>query len=206
MTHPGPDRGLTLLELVAVLSIFALVAVMGLQSLSGMMRARDRLSAADDQAAGLARGLTLLREDLKAADATVFWPPAATDPEPAFLDQSATEGWFALTTAGRQMLPERQTAGRARVIWRHDRETERLTRQIWPVLRPASTAARQPETTVFERVAGLRLRSYADAEDGWIAGWGQPDPSLRYPPLPRAIEVEVESVAYGALRIVVAYP
>ncbi|MGR3696731.1 MAG: PulJ/GspJ family protein, partial [Roseovarius sp.] len=49
------DRGLTLLELVAVLAIFSLVAVMGLQALSGMMRARDRLTDADEQAAALAR-------------------------------------------------------------------------------------------------------------------------------------------------------
>lgn len=206
MTRSAADRGLSLLELVAVLAIFALVAVMGLQSLSGMMRARDRLSAADDQAAALARGLTLLREDLKAVDATVFWPPAATEPEPALLDQSAAEGWFALTTAGRQMLPERQTAGRARVIWRHDRETERLTRQIWPVLRPASAVALRPEVTVFDRVAGLRLRAYVGPEEGWIAGWGLPDQPPQRPALPRAIEVELESIAYGPLRIVVAYP
>ena len=46
------DRGLTLLELVAVLAIFSLVAVMGLQALSGMMRARDRLH--DDARRGIA--------------------------------------------------------------------------------------------------------------------------------------------------------
>ncbi|WP_297774250.1 type II secretion system protein GspJ [uncultured Roseovarius sp.] len=206
MTHTNTsDRGLTLLELVAVLSIFALVAVMGLQSLSGMMHARDRLAEADEQAAALARGLTLLREDLKSADAAAFWPPATIEPQPAFLDFSAAQGWFALTTAGRAVLPEMQAAGQARVIWRHDREAERLTRQAWPVLRPASDAALLPETTVFERIAGLRLRAYASLEEGWVAGWGQPDLPLR-PALPKAIEVDLESSAYGPLRVVVAYP
>ena len=41
------DKGLTLLELVVVLSLFALVAVMGLQALSGTMRAQDRLIGVD---------------------------------------------------------------------------------------------------------------------------------------------------------------
>lgn len=205
MTRATADRGLTLLELVAVLAIFALVAVMGLQALSGMMRARDRLTDADEQAAALARGLTLLREDLKSAAAMPFWPPDAIDPEPAFVDLTGPEGRFALTTAGRAVLPEVQAAGQARVIWRHDREADRLTRQIWPVLRPASDLALAPETAVFERVAGLRLRAYAGAEEGWISDWGQPD-LLSRPALPRAIEVEIESIAYGPLRIVVAYP
>jgi len=205
MTRAVSDRGLTLLELVAVLAIFSLVAVMGLQSLSGMMRARDRLTVADEEAAALARGLTLLRRDLKAADDAAFWPPEAPEPQPALLDQSAAEGWFALTTAGRASLPDRQTAGRARVIWRHDREAERLTRQVWPVLRPASDTALWPEITVLDRVAGLRLRAYAGREDGWIAGWGQPDQALR-PALPKALEVEIESLRHGLLRVMVAYP
>ncbi|WP_417726340.1 type II secretion system protein GspJ [Roseovarius sp.] len=205
MTRPASDRGLTLLELVAVLAIFALVAVMGLQALSGMMRARDRLTEADERAAALARGLTLLREDLKSAAAMPFWPPDALDPDPALLDLTGPEGRFALTTAGRGVLPEVQAAGQARVIWRHDREADRLTRQIWPVLRPASDQALAPETTVFEQVAGLRLRAYAGLEEGWVADWGQPDLALR-PALPKAISVEIESITYGPLRIVVAYP
>jgi general secretion pathway protein J len=199
------DRGLTLLELVAVLAIFALVAVMGLQALSGMMRARDRLTDADEQAAALARGLTLLREDLKSAAALPFWPPGALDPEAAFLDRTGPAGWFALSTAGRAVLPEVQAAGQARVIWRHDRDADRLTRQVWPVLRPASDLAQSPEITVFERVAGLRLRAYAGTEEGWVTDWGVPNLVPR-PALPKAIEIEIESIAYGPLRIVVAYP
>lgn len=199
------DRGVTLLELVAVLSIFALVAVMGLQALSGMMRARDRLSAADDKAATLARGLTLLRADLKAAAGMPFWPPDAVDPDPAFVDHSADEGWFALSTVGQPVLPEAQLAGQSRVIWRLDREAERLIRQVWPVLRPATGLALAPPATVFESVAGLRVRAYAGAEEGWVSAWGLPEGALR-PSLPKAIEVMIESEDYGPLRVMVAYP
>ena len=40
-----PDAGLTLIELIVAMALFALVAAMGLQVLNGMLRARDRLVA-----------------------------------------------------------------------------------------------------------------------------------------------------------------
>jgi len=205
MTGAG-ERGLTLVELVAALAIFALVAVMGLQTLSGMMRARDRTSDAADDAAALSRGLVLLRADLKAAADLRFWPPGAVEPEPPLLDLSAEEGRFALSTEARAVLPAEQAAGTERVIWHHDRRGERLLRIVWPVLRPASDAARSPETEIFEDVAGLRLRAYAGPEEGWIGGWGQQDAEEARPGLPRAVEVIVASERYGALRVMVALP
>lgn len=207
MTEAPPlgDRGVTLLELVAVLSIFALVAVMGLQSLSGMMRARDRLGLADDKSARLARGLTLLRADLKSAAGLPFWAPDAVEPDPAFVDQSADAGWFALSTDGQPVLPESLLAGQSRVIWRLDRDADRLIRQVWPVLRPASDVAQAPPATVFEHIAGLRVRAFAGVEEGWVSDWGVPDGVVR-PALPKAIEVLIDSEDYGPLRVMVAYP
>lgn len=199
------ERGLTLLELVAAMAIFALVAVMGLQTLGGMLRARDGIAGASDEAATLARALALLRADLKAAANLRFWPPEAFEPAPPLLDRSAEEGWFALSTEGRAVLPEAQTAGTERVIWRHDRAEERLLRAVWPVMRPASEAALSPETQVLDRVSGLRLRAYAGPEEGWVAGWGQPDEDTRLR-LPRAIEVTLESELYGPIVILVALP
>ena len=199
------ERGLTLLELVAAMAIFALVAIMGLQTLGGMLRARDRVGAAEQSAVTLARGLTLLRADLKSAADLDFWPPAAFAPEPAFLDRSAEVGEFALSTEAHAVLPEAQTAGTERVIWRHDRRGERLLRIAWPVLHPASKAARAPEMVIFEGVVGLRLRAYAVPEEGWVGGWGQ-DADLARLGLPRAVEVIVQSERYGALRVIVALP
>jgi general secretion pathway protein J len=204
MTEAG-SRGLTLVELVAALAIFSLVAIMGLQTLSGMMRARDGTTAAATEAAALARGLVLLRADLKAAADLPFWPPEAVEPEPPLLDLSAEEGRFALSTEARAVLPGTQAAGTERVIWRHDRRGERLLRTAWPVLRPASEAARAAETVIFEGVAGLRLRAYAGPEEGWIGGWGQA-PEAAQADLPRAVEIILQSERYGALRVLVALP
>ncbi|PKQ12165.1 MAG: hypothetical protein CVT70_10655 [Alphaproteobacteria bacterium HGW-Alphaproteobacteria-1] len=199
------ERGLTLLELVAAMAIFALVAVMGLQTLSGMLRARDSTDAAAENAAALARALALLRADLKSAADLRFWPPEAFEPEPPLLDRSAEEGWFALSTEARAVLPGAQTAGTERVIWRHDRAGERLLRAVWPVMRPASDAALSAETGVLDRVSGLRLRAYAGPEEGWVAGWGQPGEEARLR-LPRAMEITVESELYGPIVILVALP
>jgi len=204
MTGTG-TRGLTLIELVAALAIFSLVAIMGLQTLSGMMRARDRTTDAADDAATLSRGLVLLRADLKAAANLPFWPPEAVEPEPPLLDLTAEEGRFALSTEARAVLPGAQAAGTERVIWRHDRRGERLLRIAWPVLHPASKAARAPEMVIFEGVVGLRLRAYAVPEEGWVGGWGQ-DADLARLGLPRAVEVIVQSERYGALRVIVALP
>jgi general secretion pathway protein J len=178
---------------------------MGLQALSGMMRARDRLTAADEEAAALARGLTLLRADLKAASGAWFWPPDTPDPQPPLLDRSAEDGWLALTTSGRAVLPEALLAGQERVIWRHDRQAERLTRQVWPVLRPASVQALAPETEIFDRIAEFQVRSYAGPEEGWVDGWGQPEPQARTE-LPKAVELRIDSERYGPLRVMVAWP
>ncbi|WP_294606249.1 type II secretion system protein GspJ [uncultured Roseovarius sp.] len=201
---PADDRGLTLLELVAVLSIFAMVAVMGLQALGGMMRARDRIADADHKAAALSRGLALLRNDLKSAAPRAFWPPEGTEPEPAFLDQSADEGVLVFSTSGQPVLPGVQAAGLSRVIWRHDRKSERLMRQVWPVLRPASEDALAPETEIFDRIAGFRVSAYAGPEEGWVAGWGLPGPLPRLA-LPEAVEIQFDSDIYGPLRVVVSY-
>ncbi|SFO01717.1 type II secretion system protein J (GspJ) [Roseovarius lutimaris] len=209
MTVPPPsraaqDRGLTLLELVAVLSIFAMVAVMGLQALGGMMRARDRITDADEKAAALSRGLTLLRSDLKSAAALAFWPPESIESEPAFLDQSADEGILAFSTSGQPVLPDDQAAGRSRVIWRYDREDEQLIRQVWPVLRPASEAALAPEMEIFDNIASFRVSAYASPEEGWVAGWGVPGPLSR-PDLPDAVDIQFDSDVYGPLRVMVSY-
>jgi len=199
------ERGLTLIELVAAMAIFALVAVMGLQTLGGMIRARDRTSEAATDAAALSRGLVLLRADLKAAADLSFWPPGAVAPDPPLLDLSAEEGRLAFSTEARAVLPGAQAAGTERVIWRHDRQNERLLRSAWPVLHPASDAARGAETVIFENVAGLRVRAYSGPEEGWVGRWGQ-DPGNARPGLPRAVEVIVESERYGPLRVLVAQP
>ena len=61
MKRVSRDRGLTLIELVVAMAVFALVAVMGLQSLSGSLRMRDGLTARAEDSAALAQAIAVLR-------------------------------------------------------------------------------------------------------------------------------------------------
>ena len=85
--------GFSLLELVAVLSIFALVALIGVQVLQATIRNSERLVEVSDDNADLARTLALLRQDLDAA-----LPMSFTEPNGANQPSLQTEtGGFALT-------------------------------------------------------------------------------------------------------------
>ena len=204
--HEAPPReaGISLLELVIVLMLFALVAVMGLQALSGAMRAEGRLSAVDAATARMTRALTLLRNDLKSADSRSFWPPGADEPARAFIDLSAQEGVLEFTISGQPVLPEVQSAGFSRVIWRHDRDKNRLTRQVWPVLRPGADRAAAPEIEMLSGILALRVLSYAGEDAGWVEEFGTKARAFDLP-LPEAVELNLESGIYGPLRIVVRF-
>ncbi len=198
------DAGITLLELVIVMALFALVAVMGLQALSGAMRADERLRKVDDATARMTRALTLLRNDLKSADSRVFWPPGAEEAARPFIDLTASDGVLEFTIAGQPVLPDVQSAGFSRVIWRHDRENNRLTRQVWPVLRPAGDQALAPEVEMLQGIVGLSVRSYAGKDDGWVGEFGT-DKQPFEASLPEAVELNLVSELYGPLRIVVRF-
>jgi general secretion pathway protein J len=201
---PARETGISLLELVIVMMLFALVAVMGLQALSGAMRAQERLSAVDDATARMTRALTLLRNDLKSADSRVFWPPGAPDPARAFIDLSAKDGVLEFTISGQPVLPDVQAAGFSRVIWRHDRDKNRLTRQVWPVLRPGADRAQAPEVEMLPGILAMRVLSYASKDAGWVEEFGT-EARVSDPPLPGAVDLRIMSETYGVLRLVVRF-
>lgn len=194
------SRGMTLIELIAVLSIFALLAVMGLQSISTMMRAQERLAATDAESAALSRTLTLMRADLSALVPMRFHPPDG-DAEPALLAGPGAGG-IRLSVGGQPTLPGEKLTGLARVVWRLDPRNNRLTRQVWPTLVPSDARARAPEVTMLEGVGALDLRAYL-SEAGWTDGYGTA--SDRSPTaLPEAIEIRLDTGRFGSLRLVVA--
>lgn len=166
------SRGLTLIELVVAMSIFALVAVLGVQSLTGTMRLRDRLAATAEETAGLGGTASLLRNDLSAAIALLFYPAGASQPRPA-IDTVGDGQGFALSLGGQAILSGPGggplTSPRQRVEWRVDSETGDLVRRVWPSLYPTDAGQVSPDVIVMEGVQGLELRTYWTGH-GWIAG------------------------------------
>tara|TARA_R110002049_G_scaffold44333_3_gene129867 strand:- start:115229 stop:115864 length:636 start_codon:yes stop_codon:yes gene_type:complete len=161
---------LTLIELVVAMAIFALVAIMGLQSLTAMLRMRDRLTEMDAQTAALSRGISMMRNDLTAVLPLLFYPPDRALPRSA-LHVSGGGEVFSMSLGGQPELSGR--IAMHRVDWRLDTTSGVLHRRIWSTLTPADSSAMQQEIIVLDGVDGLRLRSYW-AGQGWVDGLSSP--------------------------------
>lgn len=193
-------RGFTLVELVAAIGIFALVAVMGLQALTAGLRSEAALAAAAEADRAVFRTLTLLRRDLEAAVPLAFLPPGG-EPQPA-LDAPAGSGRLALSVGGLPRLPGEPSAGFGRVEWRVDPATARLTRRVWPVLAPRDGAAAGPEVAMLEGVRALALLPLPPGGDLRPDPFAGEDEALTR--LPLGFEVTLETERHGRLRVVVA--
>jgi len=165
-TDSSTDRGLSLIELVVAMAIFALVAVMGTQALTGMLRMRDGLTTRSEETAALAQAVSLLRADLSAMAPMLFYPPERSAPRSALR--------FSGTPGARQMALSRGGApgaqdglGLQRIDWQL--RNGQLSRRIWPTLMPATARLQSPAMPVLAGVRDLRLRSYWEGP-GWTDG------------------------------------
>ncbi|PYG27244.1 type II secretion system protein GspJ [Pelagimonas varians] len=216
MSKPHRDAGLTLIELVVAMSIFALVAVMGAQALTGMMRNQESLTAKADQNARLSRAVSMLRADLSAAIPMSFYPPDRQPPQSAIRFRS---GVLSISVAGRQSFESERTVGSGfqRVEWRLQNGT--LSRHSWSTLIPAQNSALQQGQEVLTGVRGLSLRSYVNGR-GWIDGLGiaapvtttvgDGDSSAGAPEvysstLPQAIELNFDIDGLGPLTVLESF-
>ncbi|MYM55953.1 type II secretion system protein GspJ [Thalassovita mangrovi] len=216
-------RGITLIELVVAMAIFALVAVMGAQALTGMIRMRDDLSDRSDGNAELAQAASLIRADLSAALPMLFYPPDNGAPQSAMRQRGDV---FALTVGGQPVMRpgpggDLPATARQRVEYRLDRDTRTLLRRSWAALTPARTEALSPEMPVMTGVTALRLRSYWD-QIGWVDGVAPPRAVLRdsqqasdndqsgaapevySSALPLAIELTLDTESHGAIPLLEA--
>jgi general secretion pathway protein J len=210
------DTGLTLIELVAAMAVFALVAIMGLQSLTGMLRNRDRLAQIDNDTSALTIGLARLRHDLSAAMPMLFYPPDRQPPQSA-LFENGVGAQFSLTIGGQQALDGSHRLHRAQ--WRFDPDSNQLYRSVWTALTPANTTAFQPEVLIMTSIEGFDLRSYwPDA--GWNDGVQNPNagdqiigdgdtngsaPEVYSDSLPLGLEITLRTQNHGPITIIEAF-
>lgn len=211
------DAGLSLIELVVAMAVFALVAVMGLQSLTGTMRISERLTQIDSETAELGNAITLLRNDLTSVVPMLFYPPQGT-PRPA-VDMSEDNTVLGLSLAGQKTFATTHT-DRHRVEWSVDATQGSLTRRFWPALIPANQNQRSPEMTVLTGVSDLSVRTFWPSV-GWVAGTTPPfgsqviatpvsadqdtpgaPPAAYFSAPPLAIEITLQTARHGNLRLV----
>lgn len=218
MIRPTKTRGLTLIELVAAMAIFALVAVMGIQSLTGMIRQRDALSARSDRAQELAVASALIRADMSAVAPLMFYPPNRAAPRSSV---AQVKNGFALSIAGQPGLNLTAAPAMHRVEYVLDPQAKVLSRRIWPTLTPANPNAVSSDFVILTGVNNIRLRSYPSHQTGWINGLTPPLPPLSTPTandgdvtggapevyssaLPMALEITLELTDLGTVPLLEA--
>jgi len=213
-------RGLTLVELVVALGIFALVAVMGLQSLTIGLSMRDRLGVQADATDQLGQGIALMRNDLSSALPMLFFAPGQPSPSSAIKRSRNGQG-FSLSVGGQPGIPLAtgglDAADKQRVDWLYHPSEERLSRQVWPTLYPVSASQQGPDVTVLEGVSGFSVRSFWTGQ-GWRPGLhssrnvnrigqavtdedigGGVPPDMYSSSLPRAVEITLETRDFGRI-------
>lgn len=214
------DCGLSLIELVVAMALFAMVAVMGTQALTAMLRMREGLQGRAEQAAALDRSLSLLRTDLSALVPMLFYPPNRQPPQSALRFHN---GLLSLSIAGQPRLQDLATTAPQplrlqRIEW--SLQGEVLHRRSWPVLTPAQSSSRQEAQAVMAGVTGMQLRSYWP-DLGWVIGSAGTGFSLASPSgealdgdgsiladevysstLPLAVELTLETRDFGNISLI----
>lgn len=217
MSRVKGTRGITLIELVVAMAIFALVAVMGLQTLTGMVRMRDRLAEIEQKTGQLSYATALIRHDLAALIPVLFFSPGGAPNSSIELRRNGQE--LGLSIGGQQDLPPVQGLGLHRAEWRYDSNGQRLLRRIWPVLSPANPSAALPEVVVLDGVIGFEVRTYWQ-DIGWRNGTESGVPAVAptiegfdsdsgpvavnsySDDLPLAVELRLETLDFGPILLV----
>jgi general secretion pathway protein J len=193
---PSQTKGFSLLELVAVLAIFAVVALIGVQVMQSTLRSSERLTDISEQSREIAVALSLLRQDLGNAVPRAFIPPGGGQ-QPALVQG---QGGFALSVGGLARL-DPGASGFGRVIWRYDPTTDQLLRRVWTSLNPGDPRAASPEITVLSGVNSVALFSY-DVQGGWRPGFASDpgNPSV----LPLGVRLRIDHTRAEALDVTVS--
>lgn len=195
------DAGLSLIELVVAMALFALVAVMGLQVLNGTLRFQSRYVALSDQTAELSLALTLLRRDLAHAVPMPFVRPEGGPL--SSIEMTLPGPVLALSLAGQPSLGETGDDGTRRVEWRHDPRLQTLSRRSWPTLMPQSASQVASEEVILSGVRRLDMRVFQDGL-GW-QNWSELPTNQLSLALPDAIEVTLDLTGIGLVPLVEVY-
>ena len=188
------DRGLSLLELVAVLAIFSMVSLIGVQVIQASVRANSRLVEVSDQARAISLTVATLRQDLDNAAARRFRPGGSAQISAL---KTGIDG-FSLSVSGLARI-DQNTTGFGRVNWRFDAAKSALFRSVATSLYPAGQ--RTNEVLMLNGVSRFSIQSF-QLPAGWRNGFAH-DPRIA-DQLPLGIRVTFTHDEFGEITVMVS--
>jgi len=205
------QRGFTLIELLIAIAVFVVMAAMAYGGLSAVISTREAVNDALDRSKTLQLAVWRIRNDL---EQIVERPirDSFGDTQPMLLGSAETGVQFT-RNGWRNPLGERRSTLQ-RVAYRVD-EDNNLVRLYWRVLDQAQDSV-PVESTLLEDIESIEWR-YLDSDREWRDRWpanasigaGSRVPSevaaaQSDPPL--AIELRLETQAWGELRLLFMVP
>ena len=200
MTPRSEQAGFTLVELLAAVAIFAVLAVMTQQALVVALASETRLTLRRSDLAELQRAVTVLGRDLENAA-----PRGVRDRAGELLPVLALEAEGEALVFTRGGLPNPAglpRSGFQRVRYALGRSGRGIERQVWRLLDPAPRQKPQVETLIDD-VQRVRFRVWT-RESGWRDSWPDPDNPATRNHLPEGIEAVLDTPRFGTLRRVVS--
>ncbi len=205
------QAGFTLIELMAAIAIFAVMATMAYGGLSAILETREGVTAALERSKTLQMTIWRIRNDL---EQIVMRPVRDSfgDPQPAIL--GTPETGLAVTHNGWRNPLNLPRSSLQRTRYRLD-EDNNLIREHWRVLDRAQDSV-PVERMLIEDVESLEWRYLNDQrqwQDRWPAnarGFGVPaelgEGAGRTSEAPLAIELRLTTPAWGELRLLFMVP
>lgn len=203
------NAGFTLIELLVALAVFAVMSAMAYSGLASVLEARENVNQSLENTADIQGAMHRIQTDLEQTVARSI-RDGYGDPQPAMTGvpdqglQLTRNGWRNPLSEPRSHLQ--------RVAYRIDEE-DRLVRLHWRVLDRAQDSA-PVESVLLENVDDLEWR-FLNAQRDWVDAW--PPASATAGPagsagvgadtsLPLAVELRLETPAWGELRYLFKIP
>jgi len=197
--------GLTLIELLISVAIFAVLSALAYGGLNNVLLTSTHTQAETKRLTTLQLTMLYLERDInQMIDRPIRGQYGDMEPALVAPPPDAEQPLMSFTRAGWANPAGQLRSQLERVAYDFDEEKEQLVRITWPLLDGASKET-EIKATLLDAVTGLKFR-FMDDQEQWHTSW---PPLLVNPgtiPRPRAIEVSLTVQPWGELRRIMLLP
>ncbi len=200
MQHTARQRGFTLLELLVALGIFSIMSIMAYGGLSSVIKTREQVTVSMQRLADLQRSVHRIQSDLESTQQRPIRDEFG-DMRAALLWDNTQNG-LEFTRGGWRnplYLPRSSLERVAYFL-----EEDRLMRRSWRVLDRPQNAA-YVDTALLDNVENLTMR-FLHGDDEWETEWPPANVIVSNPPLPKAVEINIETKDWDTIRLLLRIP